>query len=152
MVLQLTSCPFRTAVLMPNLKYIVSHESYPFRGQKSEAVRNKQWQDTTPQLQEPKCKQRRPAVFFVRISFYIGRFLVFFFFFWFFSLLLFFILIWSSLLLLWYIGRTVLCDFCVSCLFVCVEVLRPSQPNGITSSAVSLPNHTFTGQVSPLSG
>ena len=31
-------------------------------------------------------------------------------------------------------------------LFVCVEVLRPSQPNGVTSSAVSLPNHTFTGQ------
>ena len=34
--------------------------------------------------------------------------------------------------------------FCV--LFVCVEVLRPSQPNGVMSSAVSLPNHTFTGQ------
>ena len=33
-----------------------------------------------------------------------------------------------------------------SCLFVCVEVLRPSQPNGVMSSAVSLPNHTFTGQ------
>ena len=31
-------------------------------------------------------------------------------------------------------------------LLVCVEVLRPSQPNGIMSSAVSLPNHTFTGQ------
>ena len=31
------------------------------------------------------------------------------------------------------------------CLF-CVEVLRPSQPNGVMSSAVSLPNHTFTGQ------
>ena len=29
--------------------------------------------------------------------------------------------------------------------FVCVEVLRPSQPNGVMSSAVSLPNHTFTG-------
>ena len=28
---------------------------------------------------------------------------------------------------------------------VCVEVLRPSQPNGVMSSAVSLPNHTFTG-------
>ena len=28
--------------------------------------------------------------------------------------------------------------------FVCV--LRPSQPNGLMSSAVSLPNHTFTGQ------
>ena len=31
-------------------------------------------------------------------------------------------------------------------LFVSVDVLRPSQPNGIMSSAVSLPNHTFTGQ------
>ena len=30
--------------------------------------------------------------------------------------------------------------------FVCVGVLRPSQPNGVISSAVSLPNHTFTGQ------
>ena len=31
-------------------------------------------------------------------------------------------------------------------LVICVEVLRPSQPNGVMSSAVSLPNHTFTGQ------
>ena len=31
-------------------------------------------------------------------------------------------------------------------LFVCVEVLRPSQPSGVMSSAVSLLNHTFTGQ------
>ena len=31
-------------------------------------------------------------------------------------------------------------------LFVCAEVLRPCQPNGVMSSAVSLPNHTFTGQ------
>ena len=31
-------------------------------------------------------------------------------------------------------------------LFVCVEVLRPSQPNWVMSGAVSLPNHTFTGQ------
>ena len=30
--------------------------------------------------------------------------------------------------------------------FVCVEVLRPSQPNGVMSSTVSLPNHMFTGQ------
>ena len=30
--------------------------------------------------------------------------------------------------------------------FVCVEVLRPSQPNGVMSSVVSLPNHTFTGK------
>ena len=28
----------------------------------------------------------------------------------------------------------------------CVEVLRPSQPNWVMSSAVSLPNHTFTAQ------
>ena len=31
-------------------------------------------------------------------------------------------------------------------IYVCVEVLRPCQPNGVMSSAVSLPNHTFTGQ------
>ena len=30
--------------------------------------------------------------------------------------------------------------------FVCVEVLQPSEPNGVMSSAVSLPNHMFTGQ------
>ena len=30
--------------------------------------------------------------------------------------------------------------------FDCVEVLRPNQPNGVMSSAVSLPSHTFTGQ------
>ena len=30
--------------------------------------------------------------------------------------------------------------------FVCVDFLRPSQPNGVMSSAVILPNHTFTGQ------
>ena len=29
---------------------------------------------------------------------------------------------------------------------ICVEVLRLSQPNGVMSSAVNLPNHTFTGQ------
>ena len=29
---------------------------------------------------------------------------------------------------------------------VCVEVFRPNEPNGVMSSAVSLPNHTFTGQ------
>ena len=37
-------------------------------------------------------------------------------------------------------------QFMIIILFVCVEVLRPSQPNGVMSSAVSLPNHTFTGQ------
>ena len=31
-------------------------------------------------------------------------------------------------------------------ILVCVEVLRPSQPNGVMSSAISLSNHTFTGQ------
>ena len=36
--------------------------------------------------------------------------------------------------------------FCHKGWFVCVEVLRPSQPNGVMASAVSLPNHTFTGQ------
>ena len=36
--------------------------------------------------------------------------------------------------------------FMLSYLFVCVAVLRPSQPDGVMSSAVSLPNHTFTGQ------
>ena len=32
-------------------------------------------------------------------------------------------------------------------LFVCVEVLRPSQTNGVISSAVILPYHTIIGQV-----
>ena len=32
------------------------------------------------------------------------------------------------------------------CLFVCVEVLWPSQPNGVMSSMVNLSNHMFTGQ------
>ena len=31
-------------------------------------------------------------------------------------------------------------------LFVCVGVLWPSQSSGFMLSAVSLPNHTFTGQ------
>ena len=35
---------------------------------------------------------------------------------------------------------------CLSITLVCVEVLRLSQPNGVMSGAVSLPNHTFTGQ------
>ena len=30
--------------------------------------------------------------------------------------------------------------------FVCVEVLWPSQPNGVMSSTLSLPNNIFTGQ------
>ena len=33
------------------------------------------------------------------------------------------------------------------CLLVCAEVLRPSQPNGVMLSMVSLPNHMFTGQI-----
>ena len=32
-------------------------------------------------------------------------------------------------------------------MFVCVEFLRPSQPNGVMSSVVSLPNHTFTRKI-----
>ena len=36
--------------------------------------------------------------------------------------------------------------FIIQCTFVCVEVLQPSQPSGVMSSTVSLPNHTFTGQ------
>ena len=39
----------------------------------------------------------------------------------------------------------------VSMRFVCVEVLRPSQSNGVMSSAVSLPNHILLGRLSPLS-
>ena len=37
-------------------------------------------------------------------------------------------------------------NICFHGLFVCVEVLWPSQPNGVMSTAVSLPDHTFTGQ------
>ena len=68
------------------------------------------------------------------------------------------LLLWSLLLLfmrmcpLYNIGMIVI-KSCVphvesisSPLFVCVEVLRPSQPNEVMSSTVSLPNHTFTGQ------
>ena len=40
------------------------------------------------------------------------------------------------------IVHVIITDQCI----VCVEVLRPSQPNRVMSSAVSLPNHTFTGQ------
>ena len=34
--------------------------------------------------------------------------------------------------------------YCTS-MRVCVQVLRPNQPNGAMSRAVSLFNHTFTG-------
>ena len=37
-------------------------------------------------------------------------------------------------------------DFYTHLVFVCVAVLQPSQPNGVMSSAVSLPSHKFTGQ------
>ena len=40
-------------------------------------------------------------------------------------------------------------DQCLSCPleeFVCVEVLWPSQPNGVMLSTVKLPNYTLTGQ------
>ena len=36
-------------------------------------------------------------------------------------------------------------NFWSKMVFVCVEVLWPNQPNGVMSSMVSLPNHTFTG-------
>ena len=36
--------------------------------------------------------------------------------------------------------------------FVCVEVIWPSQPNGVMLSAVSLPNHILLDRFSPLSG
>ena len=43
-----------------------------------------------------------------------------------------------------------LCFFTIALLcdarFVYVEILRPSQPYGVMSSAVSLPNSSFTGQ------
>ena len=34
-------------------------------------------------------------------------------------------------------------------LFICVEVSRHNQPNRVMSSAVSLPNYTFTQQAWP---
>ena len=40
-------------------------------------------------------------------------------------------------------GRQLLQLFCP---LVCVEVLQQGQPNGVMSSTLSLPNHTFTGQ------
>ena len=38
------------------------------------------------------------------------------------------------------------CNIVTVGLFVCVEVLLTSQPDRVMSSAVSTPNHTFTGQ------
>ena len=43
-------------------------------------------------------------------------------------------------------GVTFLIQCVDSTIFVCVEVLWPSQSNGVMSSAVSLPNRAFTGQ------
>ena len=43
-------------------------------------------------------------------------------------------------------GTVVVIKLCSLRVIVCVEVLRPSQSNVVMSSAVSLPNHTFTGQ------
>ena len=34
----------------------------------------------------------------------------------------------------------------ISWRFVCVEVFRPSQPYGVMSDVVIIPNHTLTGQ------
>ena len=36
-----------------------------------------------------------------------------------------------------------ICLYFIFVCFVCVEVLWPSQPNGVMSSGVSSPNHTF---------
>ena len=44
------------------------------------------------------------------------------------------------------LSDTLVFEFLRHLLFVCVEVLWPNQPSGVMSSAVSLPNHTFTGQ------
>ena len=44
------------------------------------------------------------------------------------------------------VAMVAILDFWSERLFVCVEVLRPSQPNAVMSCVVSLPNHTFTGQ------
>ena len=43
-------------------------------------------------------------------------------------------------------GKTIALHVFCTVFCVCVEVLRPSQPSGVMSSAVSLPNHTFIGQ------
>ena len=56
-------------------------------------------------------------------------------------------LVWFLNDLILYTGYISRCHFWHAVNFVCcVEVLRPSQPNGVMSSVVSLPNHTFTGQ------
>ena len=59
---------------------------------------------------------------------------------------------WFTLLLVHLAMEAMFCDcgFFLDnffSMFVCVEVLRPSQPNGFMSKVASLPNYTFTGQV-----
>ena len=54
---------------------------------------------------------------------------------------------WQNQNMLWVLNNIFFClgnsgDY----QFVCVEVLRPSQLNGVMLSTVSLPNHTFTVQ------
>ena len=41
-----------------------------------------------------------------------------------------------------------ICNF-GKCLFVCVEILQPSQPDGVMLGTVSLSDHTYTGRLSP---
>ena len=48
----------------------------------------------------------------------------------------------SQLIWIYTVCKGKSCQF----LFVCVEILRPCRPNGVMSSAVSLPTHTFTGK------
>ena len=43
-------------------------------------------------------------------------------------------------------------SFFTKSLFVCVEVLRPSQPNGVMSSAVVYLTTLLQGRLNPLSG
>ena len=47
---------------------------------------------------------------------------------------------------IWWARRKLGVEEWIVRLFVCFEVLWPSQSYGVMSSAVSLPNHTFTGQ------
>ena len=56
---------------------------------------------------------------------------------------------YSVFVLVYFTRRKSYMDQFISCssnMFVCVEVLRPCQPNGAMSSVVSLPYHTFIGQ------
>ena len=90
------------------------------------------------------------CVFFCCCFFFRGGGGLFSFFFFFFCLFVvvffccFFAFFLLLLLLLLFFKQTI--NWKEVYMFVCVEVLRSSQPNGVMSSAVSLPNHTFTGQ------